>query len=374
VELFEEGGNAVDAAVGTALALGVCEPAASGLGGQTMMLVHLAEAARTLALDGSSRAPHRAAPGALSARERRRGYGATTVPSTPATLAYALERYGRLPWTRVLEPAIRLAEEGYEISALQRALTKREHKNLARGSAGPFFLREGKRLYSLGARFRQPVLAETLRRLAREGVEDFYRGGIAAAIEEDMVRNGGLIRLDDLAQIPWPVERRALSCRFDTLRVRTFPPPGAGRTLVEMLNILAHLPENLRDPDTPRGAVVLAHVMRQAFLDRRDRPFDPELYPQTEEKRMVSREYAETAARKIRRRIRKQEESLRGETTHVSAMDAEGNAVALTQSIERVYGACAVTPSLGFLYNNYMSAFEYEDIAHPYYLRPNAAP
>jgi gamma-glutamyltranspeptidase/glutathione hydrolase len=369
VAILRQGGNAMDAAVAAAFALGVCEPAASGLGGQTMILFRGADLGKTIALDGSSRAPHRATPGLLGRDERRRGYRSTTVPSTPATLGYASSRYGKLDLATVLAPAISLAEEGYEVTDLQRTLTRRERRHLMAGSAGPLFLRDGRKSYPAGARFKQPALARTLRSLARRGVEDFYTGRIARAIDADMTRNEGLIQRDDLAQIPWPVERRPLSCRFESLRVMTFPPPAAGRTLVEMLHILSHVPARDRDPDTPRGAVMLAEVIRKAFLDRRDRPFDPELYAQVEEKQMLSSEYARVTARRIRRDL-----AHRGETTHLSTMDADGNVVALTQSIERVYGACVATPELGFLYNDYMSAFEYEDISHPYYLRPNAVP
>jgi gamma-glutamyltranspeptidase/glutathione hydrolase len=369
VRLLAAGGNAVDAAVAAAFALGVCEPAASGLGGQTMMLIHLAGSRRTIALDGSSRAPHRATPGFLQLEERRRGYRATTVPSTPAVLGYALERYGTRPLSRVLRPAIRLAEDGYRISQLQHALLRRERKNLAAGSAGAFFLRDGKKSFRPGSVFRQPVLAATLRRMSRYGVEKFYRGRISRLIHEDMVRNGGLLRRDDLAQIPWPIERRPVSCRFGGLRILTFPPPGAGRTLVEMLNLLGQFPDGRRNPDTPEGALLLCRVIQQAFRDRRDRPFDPNFYAQVEERRMLSLDYARAAARRIRRELAR-----RGETTHLSVMDEEGNVVALTQSIERVFGAFEASPELGFLYNNYMSAFEYEDINHPYYLRPNAVP
>jgi gamma-glutamyltranspeptidase/glutathione hydrolase len=369
VQILEGGGNAIDAAVAAAFALGVCEPAASGLGGQTMMLLHDAESHRTIALDGSSRAPHRAAPGLLGPKERRRGYRATTVPSTPAVLAYALQRYGRLDLRSILRPAVVLAEDGYQITELQRALTRRERRTLRAHSGRAILLREGKRTYPVGSTLRQPALAATLRRLGRRGIESFYTGRIARAIEADMIQNDGLIRRDDLAQIPWPIERRPVSCRFDNLRILTFPPPGAGRTLVEMLNILSNFSEQRRDPDTPEGAVLLASVIQKAFQDRRDRPWDPNFYAQVEEKRMVSPEYAGKAARRIRKRIAR-----RGETTHLSVMDRDGNVVALTQSIERVFGSYEATPELGFLYNNYMSAFEHEDISHPYYLRPNAVP
>ncbi|WP_420638904.1 gamma-glutamyltransferase family protein [Candidatus Poriferisocius sp.] len=370
--ILEAGGNAVDAAVAAALALGVCEPAASGLGGQTMMMIHLADEGRTIALDGSSRAPHRATVESFGdlARERRRGHRATTVPSSPATYDYALSRYGALGLGDVLQPAIRLAEEGYEVSELQERLTTRERKHLRRSpGAASLFLRHGRHPYRKGAVFRQPVLASTLGRLATVGMDDFYHGEIARLIAADMDANGGLIQADDLAQIPVPIEREPLDGRFHDLQVHTMPPPGAGRTLIQMMNVYQSLPSEPRDLDSPDGAVLFAETIRQAFQDRQDRPFHPEVYPQVDEKVMLSRKYARRLASRIHHMA-----IGKGETTHLSVMDAAGNAVALTQSIENVYGACAASPELGFLYNNYLSAYEYEDATHPYYLRPNAVP
>ena len=372
VEALEAGGNAIDAAISAALALGVCEPAASGLGGQTMMLVHLADQGRTFALDGSSRAPNLCTIGAFDnfRGERRRGHRATTVPSSPAVYDYTLGRYGRLGIEEVLQPAIRLAEEGYEVSGLQERLTRRELKHLRRSPAvAALFLRNGRLPYRAGDTFRQPVLAQTLRRLAAAGLTDFYQGETAQRIVADMEQNGGFIGADDLAQIPLPIERDTLTGRFRTGRVHTMPPPGAGRTLIEMMNVYQALPADLRNLDTPDGAVLFAETIRKAFQDRQDRPFDAHFYPQVDQELMLSRRYARTLAAEMR------EEFLgRGETTHLSVMDAAGNAVALTQSIENVYGACAAAPDLGFLYNNYISAFEWSDMSHPYYLRPNAVP
>ena len=394
--VLADGGNAIDAAVAAAFALGVVEPAASGLGGQTMMLIHLAETRQTVALDGSSRAPNRATPELFQGKSsRRRGHTATTVPSTPAVLDYARRKFGKFQLAHLLRPAIELAQRGYSVSRLQNSLTHRELKYLKTNAAGPLFLKDGKRPYPVGATFRQPALAETLQRLAEAGVEDFYHGEIAQLIHNDMQANDGLLQLDDLAQIPQPVERRPVSCRFQNLRILTFPPPGAGRTLVEMLHILENIPPKLRDPDRPMGAVLLAEVIRQAFLDRRDRPFDPVYYQQAEDEKMLSTDYGKRVAGRILRQLRSRSkrsqsspqgdsrrgirdnrpsEERHGETTHLSVMDREGNVVALTQSIERVYGSFAASPELGFLYNDYMSAFEYEDMAHPYHLRPNAVP
>lgn len=364
------GGNAIDAAVAAAFALGVCEPQACGLGGQTMMLVYLADQDKLFALDGSSRAPNRALEENFREKiTRRHGLSATTVPSTPATLAYALKMYGTLKLAEILEPAIELAEKGYPITDLQAKLQKRELKNLTKGNAGHIFLRNSEKPFSTGHMLKQPVLAETLRRLCKEGVEDFYLGEIARAIAEDMQAHGGLIQMDDLAQIPNPIEREPVSGRLGNMMVYTMPPPGAGRTLIEMINIIKKFPSSDRNPDTPTGAVVLTETIRRAQLDRRDRPYDPNFFPQIQDERMLSNDYSKLVSQQIRSRIKSS-----GETTHLSTMDKYGNVVSLTQSIERVYGAKVITPSLGFLYNNYMSAFEYEDITHPYYMRPNGVP
>ena len=370
VAMLERGGNAIDAAVAAALALGVCEPAASGLGGQTMMVVHHADTDRTIALDGSSRAPNRALVESFAnlAADVRRGHLATTVPSSPAVYAHALEHYGSLKHSTVLEPAIALAEDGYEVSLLQYRLARRERKRLAARSAREFFLQDGRRVYRAGTRITQPVLARTLRRLRDHGFEDFYLGEIARHIHQDMEANGGILFSDDLAQIPHPIERRPLSVRFGRDRVLTMPLPGAGRTLVEMLNIHQSLPRDLQDIDSPQGAVCLARTIRQALIDRADRPRDPNLYSPVSDGQMLNREYARGLARDMAAMFG------HGETTHLSVMDSRGNVVALTQSIENVYGSCAASPQLGFLYNNYMNAFQTEDVTHPYYLRPNAVP
>lgn len=368
--ILDQGGNAIDAAVATAFALGVCEPQASGLGGQTMMLLYLADENRTVAVDGSSRAPNRALNENFKGKSfRLYGHRATTVPSTPATLGYILGKYGTLPLSEVLTPVIKLAENGYEITELQRRLQRRELKNFAKGNAGPTFLRDGQRPYSVGHIFKQPILAKTLKRIAQRGIEDFYTGKIAEKIHNDMQANGGLLQKDDLAQIPYPIEREPIMGRLGNMMLNTMPPPGAGRTLIEMINILKKFPVKDRNPDTPYGALLLAEIIRRAQLDRRDRPFEPNFYPQVQDQRMLSKEYAKVVSNQIQSRIKRS-----GETTHLSVMDSSLNVVALTQSIERVYGAKVVSPELGFLYNNYMSAFEYEDMTHPYYLRPNGVP
>lgn len=370
-DILKNGGNAVDAAIAAAFALGVVEPAASGLGGQTMMLIHLSEPDRTFCLDGGSRAPNRTPPGELERADQLRGYRATTVPSSPAVLGHALKHYGTKSLDEVLEAAIHNARHGYRISPLQHYLSKRESKYLKLFPSRIFFLKNGSRLYPIGSIFKQEVLAKTLETLSKNGIEDFYQGSIAKKIHDDMVNNDGLIRDDDLAQIPWPVEREPLVTEIFGKTVHTLGPPGAGRTLIEALNLLEQFPKNLLDPDMPQGVLLLAHVIRKANLDRSDRPADPTLFAQDLEleEDITHLDYAKRVSKRIKKRI-----FGNGDTTHLSVMDKFGNAVALTQSIERVFGSFTASENLGFLYNNYMSAFEYQDITHPYYLRPNAVP
>ncbi|UCH79503.1 MAG: gamma-glutamyltransferase [Candidatus Coatesbacteria bacterium] len=380
VEILREGGNAVDAACAAALALAVCEPQASGLGGQTMILLRTAEG--VTALDGSSRAPSLAHVEAVSREERAVGYRATTVPSTPATLAYAQERYGRLPWRRVVEPAIRLAREGYRITALQRRLQELhgdDFGDVPSGSGARYFLDDGKP-FREGALFRQADLAHVLETLAEKGVEEFYGGDVAREIDADMREHGGLLRYDDLALIPWPIARRPLRRRFRGFTIRTMPLPAAGRTLLftlMMLNLVR--PRHLNEDEVKRG-LLLVEILRKALLERSDRPFDPDFYPQLPEKDMLDAAYVRASIRDImadkhvRMPIRETEDEVGGETTHLSVADSEGNAVSLTQSIERVYGSKAAAAGLGFLYNNYLLDFDSRLPSHPYYLRPNAVP
>ena len=381
VEILSLGGNAVDAACAAAIALGVCEPQASGLGGQTMMLVY--NGRKVIAIDGSSRAPSLAHVNAIYQEDRNVGYRAATVPSTLATLWYVHERYGSLPWNTVLQPAIRIAGEGYVISELQHSLQERELDNFAKvesKSGSRYFLKNGEP-YVTGERFCQPDLARLLEILAQKGVEEFYRGRVAKQIDADMRENGGLLRYDDLALIPLPIERRPLQRRFRRHRVFSMPPPGAGRTLLFSLLMLDAIRPKLLASDECRRAHLLARVFRKALLERADRPLDPNFYPQASDKDMLDRKFAHKSIKRIVKKVDQAilpslvtKDELSGETTHLSVMDGNGLAVSLTQSIERVYGSKAAAAGLGFLYNNYLMDYEYETPDHPFYLRPNAVP
>lgn len=382
VRMLAEGGNAADAAVAVGFALGVCEPQASGLGGQTVALAHID--GQTFALDGSSRVPSLAHVERLERRrELRLGYRATTVPSTPATLGWLHRRYGRLPWAEVLAPAIEIARRGYEITPLQHHLQERELPRFAQvdGQSGArYFLKDGTAPYEPGDLFRQPELADLFEHLARKEVEAFYQGEVADQIDADMRAHDGFLRADDLALIPWPVVRPALRRRYRGVTLATMPPPGAGRVLLLVMMMLNRLHSSALRQISTANIHFFTESLRKAFLRRIDRPFDANTYAQIRNKTMLSRRYAHALADTIVDTVDPELPTVDpitdeiGETTHFSVMDADGNALAVTQSIELVYGSKAAADGLGFLYNNYLSALETEEPSHPYYLRPGAVP
>ncbi len=377
--MLEAGGNAVDAAVAAAFCLGVSEPQASGLGGQSMALLYLEDGRRLIALDGSSRAPFGIDPMRIPDRPIKVGLAATTLPSTPATLGYLLDTYGTLPLERVLQPAVEAAREGVRVTSLIHDLIKREAGPLSHDPLAVRTLFRERRPLAAGELLVQPELAACLQRLAREGWRDFYDGGIAEAILADMQSRDGLLTRVDLARIPTPRERPALRGSFRKVALATFPPPGAGRMLLEILNILETFdPEEIR-LEKPEANVILAHAFMNALRDRERRPVDPDFYLQRKRKRMVDKTYAESVAERIRMVTGLAPPDLpppptAGETTHLSVADADGNVAAITQSIELVFGCKRMNPAYGFFYNNYMTTFDYHDVTHPYRLLPGAAP
>ena len=381
VEILKKGGNAVDAACATALALGVCEPQASGIGGQSMAILHIN--GQTLGLDGSSRSPS-LAHSSLYHKKRTRlvGYKATTIPSTLAVLGYLHEKFGRLEWQKIARPSIRIAKNGYKITKLQRSLQERELESFLKvksKSGAKYFLKDGLVPYDVGDKFIQDDLAATLQSISDHGYRSFYHGQIAKKIDEDMKKNHGLIREEDLAFIPEPIECNPISRRYRGVSVVTLPPPAAGRTLLLTLMMLNHLPSKFLRSGKPSSYHFVAETFRKAFLHRIQRPFNPSTYHQIKDalhlERPFARQLADSIHNKMDETLPMSDPEFGGEdTTHLSIMDNEGNAVAITQSIELAYGAKAAAEGLGFLYNNYMSAFEFANPNHPYYIRPNARP
>ncbi|CAN5638060.1 hypothetical protein BH23GEM11_BH23GEM11_02280 [soil metagenome] len=332
--VLEEGGNAVDAAVATALALTVVEPAMSSLGGRTQILLR-APGGEIFALDGGNEVVASFDPARMpESPDPTVGYGTVAIPGTVAALAEALERWGSWPLERVLAPAIALAEEGFILTPGQGARWEEAAPllGLHEGSRRHFLRPDGSP-YRGGDRFRQPVLAETLRALAREGSETFYRGAMAEAIHADVEGNAGFLTAGDLADYH-AREARVVEGRYRGHRIVGSDLPASGAWVVRILEILeaqGPLPET----GSPAWAGALTDALVQGF-EERDRAWAA-----------ASAGTGAGAGAGENAAAGADEPS---HTTHLSVADADGMLVALTQSIGPAFGSHVAHPELGFLY------------------------
>lgn len=379
--VMRRGGNAVDAACAAAWALAVCEPAESGLGGQTTMLIRLADG-KQVVVDGHSRAPAELRRRMIKRREQRDTLKAAVIPSTVATLAHAQRRYGKLSLSDVIEPAIAIAQDGYVISKLQQRVLRWTAPRWKRGSAeAELFLGPEGRVWEPGEMFRQPVLAKTLERLAERGAEDFYTGEIAAEIVEHVAARKGLISQRDLSTLGLPVERAPLSIDCLGHRISSVPPPGGGVQVLLALAVLEALRSRGDDPDWTGD---IAESLLAVFRERERWPDHPKDFNPTMAKWLVGKERAQRIADAILARRDRQrspgdaEKKVassspeRGNTTHLCTTDREGMVVSLTQSIQSVFGSKVAHPTLGFIYNNYLCTCPRKK--HPYRLKGGCLP
>lgn len=383
LEVQRAGGNVVDVAAAVGFALSVVRPEASGLGGGGFMMIWDAEQGRAVALDYRERAPATATAdmflgtdGEPIADLSRFGTKAAAIPHHVAGLCHAVEKYGRLDLKTVLTPAIRLAREGVPLDAhsvsIRRETLERLEKNPQwKERYAPFY-----RLYlangdqpEVGQIFRSPQLP-LLERIAAQGAKGFYAGESAEALVREMRRGGGQITLDDLAAAA-PTEREPLRSLYAGGTIVTMPPPSSGGVaLIETLNILAayerlhpELSADLKQRDSLPFRHALAEALKHAFADRATYLGDPD-YAEVPMRTLIDPAYAEKLAAKIDPRYTKLPEEygraapLRDAgTTHFSVIDADGNAVACTETINLGFGSYVVVPETGLLLNNEMDDF-----------------
>lgn len=399
--VLQEGGSAADAAIAAALVLGVVEPQSSGLGGGGFALHFDAAQGRVEAWDGRETAPQAAdeslflQPGGvpLAFYEAVIGGRAVGVPGLPRMLADLHERHGRLAWARLCEPAIRLAEQGFEVSPRLHALVAADpylrHDAAARG----LFFDDHGRPRATGTRLVNPALARTLRTLARDGAGSFYHGDIAkelvAAVQ--MEPNPGRLAAGDLRGYRI-VRREALCAPYRHWRVCGMPPPSAGGgTLLAMLGMLERFPLDGLDPDSAFPLHLFAEAGRLAYADRDAWYGDPAAMT-LQPSELLDRRYLHERAARIRldaslgrvspgrprvgRRAAEAVEPELASTTHLSIVDPQGNAVALTASIEDAFGSRRVVA--GFLLNNQLTDFSFVPRnargAHPNRVGPGRRP
>jgi gamma-glutamyltranspeptidase/glutathione hydrolase len=367
LEILRAGGNAVDAAVAVGFALAVTHPEAGNIGGGGFMLVRLA-GGEAVVVDYREQAPAAATRDMFLDGQGKLVPGATTegplaacVPGTVAGLALAHRTYGKLPWTRVLRPAIRLAKQGFPVSyALSMSLRKHE-KQLAKFSeTRRIFLRSGQ-LYEPGEVLRQPDLARTLRQIAVSGPKVFYRGWIARAIAATVKKQGGILKREDLLAYQAKI-RPPLRGSFRGYEILTVPPPSSGGVgLLEMLNVLE--PMELGAPNSFQAIHLVAEAMRRAYADRAAYLGDADVVP-VPVRGLISRQYAAKLREEILQakavapvEAGKPAEYESAETTHFSVVDAQGNAVANTYTLNGGYGSGVTVEGAGFLLNNQMDDF-----------------
>jgi gamma-glutamyltranspeptidase/glutathione hydrolase len=381
--ILARGGNAVDAAVATAVAMTVVEPFMSTLGGSGTMLVHLARRGETLCLNFNGVAPlaahdtlYRIAGGVsdgLFAWPRTEhaaneyGHLSVAVPGSLAGLSLAAERYGTMAWHDLLAPAIALARDGFETDwylALNHA--KAVEELIAFPGTARTYLREGRFIHRPagqhpGDRSRYPDLAQSLELIARDGAAAFYRGALGQALVDDMKAHGGLITMEDLAAYRVLVEP-ALMGRYRDTELAFSPGPTGGATALEILNILGEFPSARVGWQTAEGLHLRASAIARGFRDRFEHLGDPAVVKVPWE-RLLSREHARAAAAAIRRgavaagrRPRAVDEC----TTHVSVVDRHRNMVSLTHTAVSLWGSRVVVPGTGILLNNGMIWFDPE--------------
>ena len=365
--VLAEGGNAVDAAVAVHFALAVTYPRAGNLGGGGFLVLRTPggeEAAldfREVAPAGATEDMYLDEKGDVTP-ESWVGHLASGVPGSVAGMAAAHRRYGSLPWRRLVEPAVALAEEGFHVDAsLHRGLADAERlrgfdassrKWLPGGSPPP-----------VGTLFRQPELARALGTIAAEGPEAFYRGWIADSLAAEMRRGGGLIDREDLAAYE-AVWREPIAFRYRDRRLVSMPPPSSGGvTLAEIFQVL----EGFRLDTLGFGSADAVHLaveaFRRAYADRNYWLGDPD-FVEIPLERLTSQTYADSLRSTIRRdraspserfgRVPRRESR---ETTHYSIVDGEGMAVAVTTTLNGLYGSGVTVRGAGFLLNNEMDDF-----------------
>lgn len=363
ISILKQGGNAIDAAIAVQFALGVTEPAMSGLGGGLQVL-YAASGQEPIAINGTTLSPAatpRNIPEDTLTYHRR-----STIPSTVKTLDFLYKNYGSgtVTWADLIEPAIKLAQDGFVPGRFRRAVEEKYAQDL---SDSPY-------LYGMyqpsSDTIKLPVLAMTLRRLAAEGADIFYTGSIASAIATDMATNGGWITGTDLADFPEPSVRPALHTTYKDWDIYTAPPPAGGWVVLQILHMLERLSlDSIYLPVEVQLALALnaGHGIRQ---DRAEAAYDAAALAAVMRKDFAWTYYTEQMASE---KSEEQPSGESGETTHFSVVDGDGNAVCITSSINAYFGARAVAPNLGFLYNTYMDDFVFGDTLHPDAIRPGAA-
>ena len=375
VEIMKKGGNAVDAAIATGLALAVVYPEAGNLGGGGFMVIRLKDG-RTTAIDYREMAPAKASRnmyldknGNLIKGEGGSvvGYSASGVPGTPAGFEYAFKKYGsgKVTWKDLVEPARKLAEDGYVLSHRLAQLFISYQKTLEKyEDSKRIFLNNGN-FYKGGDVFKQPDLAQTLGRIKKFGSSDFYHGITAKLIAADMKKHGGSITLNDLKNYVVK-ERATVSGSYRGHKVISMPPPSSGGiVLLQILNMLEPYNINKMGHNSAQKYHLLAESMRRSYADRAEYMGDPDFSP-VHTQQLIQKQYALNRSRSINPQKASSSKDIKFgkivgkeslDTTHYTVVDKDGSVVSNTYTINNLYGSSVTAKGTGVLLNDEMDDF-----------------
>lgn len=371
-DILRQGGNAIDAAVATAFAMAVTWPSAGNIGGGGF-IVYVDKDGKATTFDFREKAPLAASEtmfldseGKLIQNLNHRGMLSVGTPGTVAGLFLAHQRYGKLPWKKLVDPAVKLAAKGFDFTYALMDDSKRRKPTWTKiPSTARVMYHNDSLLIEPGERWKQPDLAATLKRIRDHGRDGFYKGETAKRLSDFMRANGGLINERDLAQYD-AIERKPIegSYRGHTL-YSMGPPSSGGVALVEMLNVLENYDLQQLGYASADYIHLLNEVMRRAYADRAEYMGDPDFNPDLPIARLTSKEYASRIKQTIQMEKASASDSSRfgqiydggNSTTHFSVVDGEGNAVSLTYTLENSYGSQIIADGLGFFLNDEMGDF-----------------
>ena len=372
-EILEKGGNAIDAAVATGFALAAVLPRAGNIGGGGFMMIYLDKTDETVALDYREMAPGLAhkdlfldPSGNVDNRMARFSTKSAGVPGTVAGLIHALDKYGTMSLAEVIQPAIKLAENGFTVGGDLATNLKRSEGRLGASPAGrKKFYPEGGGFYQKGDLFIQPDLANTLKAIKENGRDGFYKGVVADLIVEEMKRTGGLITLEDLDNFV-VVEREPVVGAYRGHKVVSMPPTSSGGIhIIQMLNILENFDMKAMGQGSAASIHILTEAMKLAYADRSEHLGDPDHWD-VPRKWLTSKTYARELASQISMEQARPSTDIKPgqppiyespDTTHYSVADNQGNVVVNTYTLNFSYGSGITVAGAGFLLNNEMDDF-----------------
>jgi gamma-glutamyltranspeptidase/glutathione hydrolase len=372
-DILKKGGNAVDAAVATAFSLAVTHPRAGNIGGGGFMVFMKADGDVTT-IDFREKAPLASTPtmflgedGKVKDNSNHDSLLAVGVPGTVAGLYKAHQKYGKLPWKDVVQPAVDQAENGFEFiwSLYFHGQSYKETENAKKYPfMASYFDNENGEVTEPKTLWKQPALANTLKQIRDNGRDGFYKGKVAKTIEKYMKENGGIITTEDLEKYE-AVERKPVKGTYKGYDIYSMPPPSSGGvTLIQMMNTMELVDWENIEFNSAEYVHVVAEAMRRGFADRAEHLGDPDFNPDMPVDRLMSKAHAKNRFENLDMERASVSDSTKyghpydgKNTTHFSVLDKDGNAVSLTYTLEHTYGVKMGSPELGFIFNNEMGDF-----------------